>query len=110
MSRCAPSARSLSRGKPGFPRVPPRWGPQGKRRRQSRRLSVLARDLDSRAMAASRLVVVVAVGGVAIAVGSSAAAPNLGGLVPRDWTTYGLVDVRNPGSPAALIESRHHRN
>lgn len=42
--------------------------------------------------------------------GGSAAGASNESERPTDWSTYSLVDVRNPGSPVALVEFEHHRN
>ncbi len=44
---------------------------------------------------------------VAVCAGSSAVSSSAQGT--RDWSTYGLLDVRNPESPVVLIEYKHHR-
>jgi photosystem II stability/assembly factor-like uncharacterized protein len=45
----------------------------------------------------------------ATSVGSSAAASHSAGSEPNTWRTYELIDVRNAGSPVAMIELRHRR-
>jgi photosystem II stability/assembly factor-like uncharacterized protein len=41
--------------------------------------------------------------------GSSTGPSHMAGSTPNDWRTYDLLDVRNPGTPVAMIEYRHHR-
>lgn len=45
---------------------------------------------------------------IAILAGSAAAASE-GGNPPKDWSTYDLLDVRNPASLVPLVQYRHHR-